>query len=152
MAALTKTYQNLKMSARYDAHSQVDYLMQESVRMLDELHTERFDEQELKLCIKLVIEAIRPTVLRQSIHTELQTQRKKIYRESLPEFVAWLKPQVEAFVKFEAALYHHERRDAEGQGRIVSTRATKNKEPRGEPRFRSPVVAAYGKTPGSKGT
>ena len=80
-------------------------------------------------------------------------QRYEIYQGSLPEFVKWLKPQVEAFVKFEAALDHHEMRGVVGPERIVSTRSTKkNKEPRGEPRFRRPVVAPYEKTAGSKNT
>nr|CCA27455.1 AlNc14C538G12095 [Albugo laibachii Nc14] len=87
VAALTNTSQNLKMSTRYYAHSRVDHLMQEFVEMLDKMNMEGFDEQEPNLCIKLLIKAIRLAVFRQSIHTELQTQRtkfiEKAYRNTL---------------------------------------------------------------------
>nr|CCA17858.1 conserved hypothetical protein [Albugo laibachii Nc14] len=82
VAALTKTSQNLEMSSGYDAHSRVDHLMQELLVMLDELNREGFDEQEPKLCIKLLMTQFDPPCYDNPSTQSCRRNEKNLSRKS----------------------------------------------------------------------
>lgn len=92
------------MMQEYDGKSRVDCLIRDFMNALDEQDMNNFDEEEPKLRLKYLVNALRPPCLPDAVRSELKRQANRRYRANVPEFVAWLKPQVVKFVKFEPAL------------------------------------------------
>ncbi|CCI46187.1 unnamed protein product [Albugo candida] len=91
---LKKAMRKSQMTQEYDGKSLVDCLIRAFMNVLDEQDMENFDEEEPKLYIQYFVNALRPRALKDTVRAELKRQANQRYRADIPEFVAWLKPQV----------------------------------------------------------
>lgn len=77
------------MTQEYDGKSRLASLIRNLMNVLDERDMDNFDEEEPKLCIQYLLNALRPPLLQDTVRAELKWQANRRYRANVPEFAAW---------------------------------------------------------------